>query len=95
MVPSHQVLTVFRSATLSIFDYCYSGDDGGRPSEEWSTRHEISLTRSGVYRCRQSLGTAVVDANQPLFFNKGQSYEISHPVKGTDRVARLWHGWCR
>jgi AraC-like DNA-binding protein len=86
MIPLHQVRTLFASATLSIYDYRCSGEDGGRPIEEFPGGHEITLNRAGAYVCRQALGTAVVDPNQLLFFNKGQGYEISHPFGGGDRA---------
>jgi hypothetical protein len=48
----------------------------------------ISLPR----RLRRHLGSddAVAEPNQVLFFNKDESYWVSHPVSGGDACLSLW-----
>jgi AraC-like DNA-binding protein len=85
MIPTHHTRTLFRSDLLRVLDYRCSGQDGPAPVDECSAEHAIDLPRSGVYFLRNSDGTVLADPNQVLFFNRGQAYQISHPLAGGDR----------
>src|SRR5512140_3757735 len=42
------------------------------------------ITYRGVYVRHVGRSEAVAEANQVLFFNRGEGYQISHPVAGGD-----------
>jgi AraC family transcriptional regulator len=85
MIPSHQTRTLFKSDLLRVIDYRCSGQDGGTPQEDYAASHEIILPRSGAYLTRSAAGEHLVDPNQALFFNRGQGYQVTHPLPGGDR----------
>src|SRR5215510_10537595 len=73
--------TVFRSNLLRVLDYrCAGHDDQG----EIPQGYEIVLPRAGAYQRRDAYGTFLADPNQVLFYNKGEPYDISHPIQGGD-----------
>jgi AraC family transcriptional regulator len=75
------IRTLFRSNLMHVFDYrCAGHDDEGEIPEGY----EIVLPRAGAYQRRDSFGTFLADPNQVLFYNKGEPYDISHPVQGGD-----------
>ena len=75
------VRTLFRSDLIHIFDYrCAGHDDEG----EIPQGYEIVLPRSGAYQRRDTHGSFLADPNQVLFYNKGEPYDISHPIRGGD-----------
>jgi AraC-like DNA-binding protein len=73
---------LFETDLLRVVDYRCRGHDG---VGEQSLDHEIVLPRSGSYVRRDASGTAVADANHVLFFQRGQPFDIHHPVAGGDR----------
>jgi AraC-like DNA-binding protein len=76
-----RIRTLFRSDLVHVFDYrCTGHDDVG----EIPQGYEIVLPRAGAYQRRDAHGTFLADPNQVLFYNKGQSYDISHPIQGGD-----------
>lgn len=85
MLPAHHTRTLFKSDLLQVIDYCCSGQDGRAPQEEYAANPEIILPRSGAYLTRSAAGEFLVDPNQALFFNQGQTYQVTHPLPGGDR----------
>lgn len=76
------IRTLFRSKLIHILDYRCTGHDNF--AEEYPQDFEIILPRAGAYQRRDTYGTFLADPNQIIFSNAGESYEISHPVKGGD-----------
>lgn len=77
------------SATVRILDYCCGGRVSARGPEEESIGFQVVLPRMGVF-VRHVYGEAVVgDPNHALFFNHGECYQVSHPVKGGDQCTVL------
>jgi len=79
-----QVCPLHRGRIVTISDvrcrpYCRAC--GG---EEWSEAHQIVFVRSGVFVKRQGKRELVADPNQVLFFNRQETYRVSHPVDGGD-----------
>ena len=77
--------TLYQSEKVVIAAYHCGGAHSGRSREEWAEHDEIVLPRAGTFVRYDASGRAVADANQVLFFRRGQPYEISHPVSGGDR----------
>jgi AraC family transcriptional regulator len=55
-----------------------------RSSDECSSHTHFVFPYRGVYLRHVGTDQAVADANHVLFFNEGQSYQVSHPVAGGD-----------
>lgn len=82
-MPRHNPIhTVFQSDLLRVVDHRCSGQDNARG--EIPQDFEIVLPRSGAYQRRDALGAFLADPNQVLFFNRGEPYDISHPIQGGD-----------
>ena len=55
-----------------------------RSAEECASHTHFVFPYRGVYLRHVGGDQAVADANQVLFFNQGQGYQVSHPVIGGD-----------
>jgi len=83
LVPRHNPIhTVFQSKLLRVIDHRCDGRDNAR--DEVPQNYEIVLPRSGAYQRRDAHGAFLADPNQVLFFNQGEPYDISHPIRGGD-----------
>jgi AraC family transcriptional regulator len=76
-----RVRTLFQSDLVHVFDYHCTGHDG---EGEIPQGFEIVLPRSGAYQRRDAHGTFLADPNHILFYNMGEPYDISHPIRGDD-----------
>lgn len=71
-------------AAYRIFDYRCCGHEREKSAEEETDAYEVVLPRRGLF-VRHVRGEAVVgDPNHVLFFNRGETYRVSHPVAGGD-----------
>jgi AraC family transcriptional regulator len=61
----------------------------GRSPEEQTLRTQVVLPRRGVFVRHVEGHDVVADSGQVLFFNRGQTYRVSHPVEGGDRCTTL------
>lgn len=72
---------VFETALLRALDHRCEGDDArGQVTRDF----EICLPRSGAFQRWDAHGKFLADPNQVLFFNRGEPYDISHPIQGGD-----------
>lgn len=77
------------SASVRIIDYCCGGHVSAPGPEEESIGFQVVLPRMGLF-VRHVYGEAVIgDPNHALFFNHGECYQVSHPVKGGDQCTVL------
>src|SRR5258708_32486008 len=60
-----------------------------RSAEECASTTQLVFPYRGVYMRHVGRDQAVADANHVLFFNAGQSYQISHPIAGGDASLSL------
>ena len=76
------IRTLFKSKLLHVLDYqCPGCEDGVGEIPEG---YQIVLPRAGAYERRDAYGTMLADPNQVLFYNQGQPYDTTHPVRGGD-----------
>lgn len=75
------IRTLFQSRLMRIFDYRCTGDDN---DGEIPQGYEVALTRAGTYQRYDAHGRFLVDPNQVSFYNRGEPYDISHPMQGGD-----------
>lgn len=75
--------------TASIRDVLCSGACRHKSAEECTTVTHLVFPYRGVFVRHVGRDDAVAEANQALFFNRQESYRISHPVKGGDACLSL------
>lgn len=77
--------TLFQSDLIRIEEYhCRGTDTSQRGTEEYTKSHEIVFPRRGAFVRYDASGKLVADANNVLFFNSHQPYQITHPIPGGD-----------
>ena len=70
--------------TVSLYDFICRGECRHKSAEECAGATHLVFTYRGAYVRHLGSDAAVAEANQVLFFNQGESYRVSHPVKGGD-----------
>jgi len=79
---SASVNLVFQSHTVAIQDWHCAG--GPVEAEESSDRYHVAVTRCGAYVREANRERVLADAATAVFYELGQAYRVSHPVKGGD-----------
>ena len=82
--------TLYHSDLIHVFDYRCPGGAHADAKGEVPLQPEIVLQRAGVYQRRDAHGSFLADPNQVLFYNQGEPYDISHPVRGGDASTIFW-----
>ena len=75
---------LLNTPTVSVTDVCCLGNCRHKSDVEWTASTRFVFPYRGVFLRHVGQDDAVADANQVLFFNAGQEYQISHPVSGGD-----------
>ena len=70
--------------TATVWDVVCRGECRHKSDEECSSKTHLVFPYRGVYVRHLGREEAVAEANQVLFFNAGEAYRVSHPVKGGD-----------
>jgi AraC-like DNA-binding protein len=70
--------------TVAVRDVLCDGKCRHKSAEECSSATHLVFPYRGVYVRHLGRNEAVAEANQVLFFNKSESYRVSHPVEGGD-----------
>jgi AraC family transcriptional regulator len=73
-----------RSTAVGITDVRCRPASCACGAEEESTSHSIAFPRAGVFVKHVGRQQVVADCNQVMFFNGGETYQVSHPVLGGD-----------
>lgn len=74
---------LFRNESLSVHKFSCRGAPG-RCAEEASVSADIVLPRDGMFVRHNGYGKSVADRASVLFFERGDPFEISHPVRKPD-----------
>jgi AraC-like DNA-binding protein len=80
---------LLKSPTVSIRDVYCSGHCREQSVEEYATASELVFPYRGAFVRHLGSDQAVAEANQVLFFNAGEGYRVSHPVRGGDASLSL------
>jgi AraC-like DNA-binding protein len=80
---------LLNTRTVAIRDIVCGGECRHKSAEECSGATHLVFPYRGVYVRHVSGHDTVAEANQVLFFNQGESYRISHPVRGGDACLSL------
>lgn len=83
-LPEFTVSRLLDSGTASVRVVDCQGTCRHRSPEECASHTHLVFPFRGVYLRHVGGDQAVADANHVLFFNKGQGYQVSHPVTGGD-----------
>ncbi|HEV7703079.1 MAG TPA: AraC family transcriptional regulator [Gemmatimonadaceae bacterium] len=75
---------LLRTGTLAISDVICGGTCRHKSPTECATATHLVFPYRGVFVRHVGSMATVAEANQLVFFNDGQDYEISHPVDGGD-----------
>ena len=75
---------LLESDTVTIRDVRCRGHQADQGDEESTTATHLVFPYRGVFVRHLGSDQAVAEANQVLFFNRTESYRVSHPVPGGD-----------
>jgi AraC family transcriptional regulator len=78
------VRTLLETKVVTLLDVACRGSCRHRSAEECASATHMVFPYRGVYVRHVGRSEAVAEANQVLFFNRGEGYQISHPVAGGD-----------
>jgi AraC family transcriptional regulator len=76
--------SLLTTPTVAIRDVCCQGSCRHQSAEECTATVHLVFPYRGVYVRHLGTDDAVAEANQVLFFNRGEGYRVSHPVPGGD-----------
>ena len=77
------------TATASVWDVVCRGACKHRSDEECTNATHLVFPYRGVYVHHVGRGETVAEANQVIFINGGETYQVSHPVAGGDASLSL------
>lgn len=80
---------IFSSELVRIGDYRCRAHCSGCGGEELSSTSDIVFLRRGVFVKHVRGREIVADANSTVFFNRGETYRVSHPVDGGDECTTI------
>jgi AraC-like DNA-binding protein len=83
-VSEFAVKTLLSTPIVSVRDVCCQGLCRHKSAEEYSTATHLVFPYRGAYVRHLGQDEAVAEANQVLFFNQNDGYQVSHPVRGGD-----------
>ena len=89
VMPDITFQTLLTTSTVEIRDVCCSGRCRHRSAEEHVEGMQLVFPYRGVYVRHVGTDEAVAEANQVLFFNPDEGYQVSHPVAGGDACLSL------
>jgi AraC family transcriptional regulator len=78
------VRTLLVTKAVTLLDVACRGSCRHRSPEECASATHMVFPYRGVYVRHVGRSEVVAEANQVLFFNRGEGYQISHPVAGGD-----------
>lgn len=84
-----EVNHLLSTETVSIRDVLCSVKCRHRGPDERASETQLVFPYRGIYVRHVGRDQAVADANHVLFFNAGETYQISHPVDGGDASLAL------
>jgi AraC-like DNA-binding protein len=88
-VSEFAVKTLLSTPVVSVRDVCCQGLCRHKSAEEHSTATHLVFPYRGAYVRHLGQDDAVAEANQVLFFNQSEGYQVSHPVTGGDSCLTL------
>lgn len=81
---------LFKSSAAMVGDVRCRPADGACGCEECSTMDDIAFVRRGVFVKHLGRRQVVANANHAVFFNREETYRVSHPIVGGDDCTVFW-----
>lgn len=78
------VASLLTTRTAVIRDVVCGGACKHKSPEECSTATTLVFPYRGLFRRHVGSAESIGEANQVLFFNRSEAYQVSHPVEGGD-----------
>jgi len=78
------VQTLLQTPSVTVRDVCCDGNCRHKSAEEHAHGTHLVFPYRGAYVRHLGRDEAVAEASQVLFFNRGEGYQVSHPVRGGD-----------
>jgi len=88
-VPEFAVYSLLKSSTVTIRETYCQGSCRHQSPEECTDTTQLVFPYRGVYMRHVGNDQSVAEANQVLFFNAAEGYQVSHPVPGGDASLTL------
>ena len=76
--------TLLGTPSVEVRDVCCDGACRHKSAQECASVTQLVFPYRGTYVRHLGRDDAVAEANQVLFFNAGEGYQVSHPVPGGD-----------
>jgi len=89
IMSEYDVTPLLTTETVSLRNVRCAGACRHRTREESASTTHLVFPYRGIYVRHVGKDQAVADANHVLFFNAGESYQVSHPVAGGDSSLSL------
>jgi AraC-like DNA-binding protein len=83
-MPELDVQPLLQTPIVSVRDVHCRGTCRHKSAEECASAAHLVFPYRGVYVRHLGRDEAVAEASQVLFFNPGESYQVSHPIPGGD-----------
>jgi AraC family transcriptional regulator len=83
------VQPLLKTPLVALWDVLCRGTCRDRSAEEYTTTTQLVFPYRGVYVRHLGQDQTVAEANQVLFFNAAEGYQVSHPVAGGDASLTL------
>jgi AraC family transcriptional regulator len=80
---------LYQGSFLSVHDIDCTAPRSPRGEEEVAGSHQLVFVRSGVFVKHVGRRQIVGDPSRVLFFNRGDTYRVSHPVDGGDTCTMI------
>lgn len=75
---------LYTGGSVAIRDVCCRASRHPFGPDEWTLAHLIVFLRAGAFVKRVEGRSFVADANQVVFFNRGETYQVEHPADSGD-----------
>lgn len=89
IVSEFKVRDLLATPTFTVRDICCQGSCRSRSANEYALHTQLVFPYRGVFVRHLGRDDAVAEANQVLFFNAAEDYQVSHPVPGGDACLNL------
>jgi AraC family transcriptional regulator len=80
---------LYQGSLLSVHDIDCTAPASPRGAEEFAGSHHLVFVRSGVFVKHVGSRQIVGDPSRVMFFNRGDTYRVSHPVDGGDTCTMI------
>ena len=84
-----KVQLLLDTGTVRVRDVVCSGECRHRSDEECTSATHLVFAYRGIFVRHVGRNDAVAEANQLLFFNEAETYQVSHPIEGGDACLDL------